>query len=248
MTPTVCQGRCFYCTQREDILKTWKNNPDVTAGYQKVFDVLNLAKAEKLISPDAFWMIASGEITVHPYRKEILNLVRGEAVMFFTNAFIFDKDIARELHDNPRASINLSIDSGTAETWRKVKGVDNFNHVLENLKNYSAVAHHPEQITLKYIVLPGINDSEEDFQSVTNIKKFLHISNFNVSRDNRIFVKLSGTGGVIADKVFDPKLIESAARLSAIHMKKIGSVSFSNFTPEEERQILILAKEILKYM
>lgn len=54
--------------------------------------------------------------------------------------------------------------------------------------------------------------------------------------------------GSLANQVFSSKIIESAARITAIHVKEIGSVSFSNFTEEEKRQIITLAKEILQYM
>ena len=161
----------------------------------------------------------------------------------------FDEDIAQELHENPASFLNVSLDSGTAKTWYKVKGVNNFDHVIENLKKYSQSAHHPEQVSLKYIILPGINDSEEDFRAFVDFKKKWNMSLGTFSRDNRVLSDLDPSSDAsLSHKVFNSNIIESAARLTAIHAKEIGSVSFSNFTEEEKHQIVNLANEILKYM
>ena len=239
MTPTSCQCKCFYCTQREGISTGWDKDAAVISAYEKAFDLLRLAKADNVISPDVSWMVASGEITIHPFRKQMLELVKGHPVSFYTNGFIFDEAIAKELHDNPRAFMNISLDAGTAETWRKIKGVNNFSHVIDNLKRYSRVAYYPQQITLKYIVFPGINDSDEDFLSFVELEKSLHISAFNIPRDNRVFHDNAPSD------IDDSKLIESAARFAVIQYTLGGKVSFSNFTDEERRQIVALAEKIL---
>lgn len=239
MMPTSCQCKCFYCTQREGITSGWEKNPAVVSAYEKVFDLLNYAKKENVLSPNAGWNVASGEITIHPYKKQFMELLRGHPACFFTNGFIFDEGIAKELHDNPHALMSVSLDAGTAETWHKIKGVNNFAHVIANLKRYSSVAHHPQQIQLKYIVLPGINDSDEDFLSFTEIEKSLNVSAFNISRDNRVFVDN------LPSDVADSKLIESAARFTVIQYTLGGKVSFSNFTDEEQRQVIALAQNIL---
>ena len=247
MTPAPCQCHCFYCTQNQGIAEGWEKNPNVIEAYRRLFDFLNLARKENIITNNTSWTLASGEITVHPYKKQFMQVLKGGRVNFYTNCFIFDEDIARELHENPFAAMNLSMDSGTANTWRKVKGVDNFPQVIENLKQYSRAAHHPEQISLKYIIFPGINDSDEDFHAFVDFKKTWRMSLGTFSRDNRFFKNLNASNGDPGvNQVFDPKLIESAARLSAIHAKEIGPVSFSNFTEEEQRQVINRAQQILQ--
>ena len=184
--PSPCQCRCFYCENDiRNSAEDYKDNSDVRAMYENVFKTLRLAKKIGLTLPKKTrWQISPGEITIHPYKEEIMDLVRGEKTIFFTNGFIFDKDIARELHDNPLATINLSIDAGTPEAWHKVKGVNNFYHVLDNLVAYRKASNRAGQITLKYIVLPGINDSDEDFLSFVKILKSLDVQAFRFSRDN----------------------------------------------------------------
>lgn len=240
MLPAPCQCKCFYCTQRDGISFGWEKDSNVISAYEKIFDLLNFAKKENVLSPNASWMIAGGEITIHPFKNQIMKLVKGHPVSFFTNGFIFDEGIAKELHDNTNACINISLDAGTDETWHKIKGVNNFQHVLANLKKYRNVAHNPEQISLKYIIFPNINDSDEEFLSFIAIEKSLNLSSFNISRDNRVFREKA------PKDIDDSKLIESAARFTAIHFGLSGIVpSFSNFTEDEQRNILALAQKIL---
>lgn len=240
MTPASCQCKCFYCAQRYGISFGWEKDPNVISAYEKVFDLLNFAKKENVLSPYTSWTMASGEITIHPFKKQLMELAKRHPVYFYTNGFIFDEGIAKELHDNPNAHINISLDAGTDQTWHKIKGVNNFQHVLANLKKYKNVAHNPEQINFKYIILPDINDSDEDFLSFIAIEKSLNLSTFNISRDNRIFLYKA------PKDIDDSKLIESAARFTAIHFGLSGIVpSFSNFTEDEQRNILTLAQKIL---
>ena len=158
---------------------------------------------------------------------------------------MFDESIAQELHDNPLAKINLSIDAGTSETWHKVKGVDNFQHVLNNLKAYRKVSQRAGQIFLKYIVCPGINDSEEDFLSFVNIVKLLDVQYVQISRnvcEPRLYVPSK-------DTLFS-KTIESVARLVAICVFNgipQGELTYC-YTEYEKKCIKFLAFKLLEYM
>ncbi|WP_225999290.1 radical SAM protein [Paenibacillus sp. BJ-4] len=184
MYPAPCQAKCTYCSVHNSnfgILNKWLHEER----YENMLNAIEWAHDNGMIATDAVWQAASGEITIHPYREKIYDLMKDKAAQFLTNCFIFDKKIAAILGANPRSSINLSIDAGTSETWYKVKGVNNFDKVMNNLDKYSASSVHPEQITLKYIILTGINDNLEDYQGVINIMKRLKIEKLVISRDNR---------------------------------------------------------------
>jgi wyosine [tRNA(Phe)-imidazoG37] synthetase (radical SAM superfamily) len=151
--------------------------------------------------------------------------------------FIYDEKISQNLHDNPRSAINLSIDAGTPETWKKVKGVDNFDLVTENLVKYFSNSARPGQITLKYIVLPGINDNYEDYQSAMEIMKIFKTGHLTIARDTRI--KYS------AESPDQGQLITSAAYLLAFCSKYGYSADMFTYSPEERSQVAVVAKEIL---
>lgn len=252
MYPAPCQCNCCYCgvkSNPKNFYEYWNKCVDVVKMYENVIKTLQLAKKIGLVLPQQTpWQISSGEITIHPYKKEILGLVRGERAWFFTNCFIFDEEIAKELHDNPLAAIDISIDAGTPETWRKIKGVNNFYHVLDNLKTYKKASQRAEQITLKYIVIPGLNDSEEDFLSFVNIAKALDVQFFRLARDFRETPDFCSKDNMSWEF---SKTVESASRLSAIcQLNGITPILYSEsgLSEYEINCINFLADKLLQHM
>jgi len=234
MYPAPCQCRCCYC----EVAKHWSNAPEVADAYEKIFDMLELGKETGIISPGALWQISTGEITIHPYRKRIMQLVKGLRSNFYTNAFLYDEDIAQNLHDNPGSVINLSIDAGTPETWKKIKGFDNFEEVTSNLVQYYKQSTRAGQITLKYIVLPDINDNYEDYVSLMGIMKVLEVKHLTISRDTRKKYSLS--------RGEQTKLTGAAAYLLAMCHKNGITNDMFTYTQEEREEAVRLANEILK--
>jgi pyruvate-formate lyase-activating enzyme len=64
--------------------------------------------------------------------------------------------------------LNVSLDSGTRETYMKVKRRDYFGKIIENLKTYSSAGI---PIVLKYIMLPYINDNHADIEGIVNLAR-----------------------------------------------------------------------------
>lgn len=142
------------------------------------------------------------------------------------------------LHENPRSAINLSIDAGIAQTWKTVKGVDNFETITENLVKYRQKSLHSGQITLKYIILPDINDTYEDYTSLMEIMKVLEVKHLTLARDTRIKYQL-GT----QEK---DKLLGAVAYLAALCHKNGITNDMFTFTPGERQQVAQLAAEVLQ--
>lgn len=234
MTPAPCQCRCFYC----EIDKVFENSSAVEKGYEKTFEFLEFVDKFGIIHPNAAWQVSSGEITIHPYRERIFSLVGGHACMFYTNGFRFDQGIAEILHKNPHARVEISIDSGTAPTWQKVKGVDNFGTVLQNLAGYKKAAAGSGQMMMKYIVLPGVNDNDEDFCSVIEIMKRLEISHLSISLDLRVKDTMRG---------FDrAKLLNGAAYLLALLNKNGFTGDAYAYSGEDQSKIVRMATALLQ--
>ena len=192
-----------------------------------------------MLAPDFAWQVTCGEISIHPYKKRFLELIEGRPAHFFTNGFRYDEGIAQHLHENPNSCLFLSIDAGIPETWHKVKGVNNFETVLSNLTKY----YHrsaPGQIRLKYIVLPGINDTWEDYVSVVDIAKALKVQAIEISRDHVIKSSMSPKERIT--------LVSAAAYLLALCQKNDIPVALFdlNYTLEEQEQMQQLAQEILE--
>ena len=232
--PSPCQSKCIYCPDKQ--LNSFCEDDSIRLGYTRLFDTLEYATSNKMIAPDALWSIAPGEITIHPYKDKIYNLVAGYPTVFHTNCFIFDEKIAGILEVNPKASISFSIDSGTPETWLKVKGVNNFTEVLNNLQKYRSVSDS-SQIRIKYIVLPGVNDSLPEFHSLVSLLSALRLSTLSISRDTCKKYTFSDTER--------EQLIKSTSCLSAIMNKNDIKTEFHNFTKYEQQAVIDQAQELL---
>lgn len=235
MYPSPCQCRCIYCTVHENDQSI---NETAKECYEKLFSVLELGERCGIIPPNAGYQVSCGEIAIHPYHERIMKLVKGKPTCFYTNCMKFDEDIANNLRENPYSSINLSIDAGTPKTWHKIKGYDNFDKVTENLVKYYSYAFDSEQITLKYIILPGINDFYEDYASLIEIMKVLNVNHLTIACDGREKYNMS--------KGYETKLIGATAYLLAMCYKNDISNDMFTFTPKLRDKSIKQANEILR--
>lgn len=240
--PSPCQSKCIYCNINEKWRfkwsKEWDSNDNIRNGYDKVFSTLEYAIKNGFIHPEANWTVACGEITIHPYKQRIYDFVRGKKVSFLTNAFVFDREIAETLKTNSESSIFMSIDAGLAQTWNAVKGVDNFAQVTENLAKYRSYCANGSQIRLKYIVLPGINDTYEDYISLIQIMKALDTPELTISR-NTI------TTYTLTDQERS-ELIGAAAYLVALCRLNDIKATLTQYSEKEQEEVEKAVVEILE--
>lgn len=97
----------------------------------------------------------------------------------FTNSVRFSEPLAKFLKLG-MVKITTSVDSGTEETFKKIRGREKFFDVFTNLQKYSEI--DSTKITVKYI-FTGDNFEEKEIDSfVSNCKKFeLHNCNYQIS-------------------------------------------------------------------
>ena len=233
MYPSPCQCKCIYCNVPKD-LSMRQINAESVKSYEKVFAIIDWVQKNDMTAGDLYWDVLCGETIIHPFRDRIFSLVKDHVAHFFTNCFIFDEMISANLSVNVQSLIDSSIDSGTPETWHKVKGVDNFNTVIENFEKYLANGVRPEQIHLKYVILPGINDNLEDYRSMINIvKERFKIQSMVISVDTNIKQRVS--------------FIKPAGYLLAMLRKNnITSSFYLNIFQDEVERITAFSDELLR--
>ncbi len=163
-----CNLRCCYCTYGET-LGASDRDENLLELFQKTAEQLDIERIS----------CSAGEISVSPYRDEILKIWRdkGWKGSIPTNAVVYSDEIAAMMHEG-LVDIVVSLDSGTAETFTKVKGVGCFKRVLENLERYTAAG----KVALKYIVLEGINDNAADVDGFVTVAKNIAVDEVIISR------------------------------------------------------------------
>jgi len=150
--PTLCNFKCIYCRE----LEKYKELPSLQ-GVDSTLDFFDFLKKEGYITQKTEVVYAWGELTIHPHSDKLLNAVGDNPVTVFTNASAYNEKL-HMLISRPGSRLTCSMDAGTKETFEKVKGVNLWDKVCDNLLRYSKNGN----IYLKYILLEGVNDNERD--------------------------------------------------------------------------------------
>jgi pyruvate-formate lyase-activating enzyme len=189
---TFCNFSCSYCCTLHGVKDHSHSDIENSLG------LFCFMKKNNIIDTNTEIYLVSGEITMHPRRDAIFAEVQDNPCCIFTNASAYSEKIDAILSMG-RSKVYVSIDAGTRETFAKVKGVDAFDRVCENLARYSAGGDR--FVHLKYIILPGLNDSEADIDGFIALCDRLRARVVDVSRD------------MLAVTPFDDRAINIAARM-----------------------------------
>ena len=236
MYPSPCNVKCIYCYSciQHHTSQNNKFDPKLHGPvYEKYFELLELTRKSGLFADDAEYEVAPGEIAIHPYRDRILDFVKGQTTFFLTNCVKYDDRVAQNLKENPKSRIMTSLDAGTSETWRRIKGTDNFLKTIRNIESYCNKAAHPGQVALKYIMLPGINTNAKDYEAITKLIQKLGINVIVIAYD-----LVPRTEKNLRES------IQAAAELLAVMQSKGINVGWDVFKPEHQQEIADIASQI----
>jgi len=203
---SVCNLRCSYCSEIY-----WGGK---RSKYNVVEFISYLAKNNSLENcHQVVW--GGGEPTLDKSFEQILEEIHKRANpkiyhRVFTNSVRYSEPITRFLKKG-LIKIVTSIDSGTPETFKKVRGREKFYNVFENLKIYAKI--DPSKITVKYIFTEDNYEEKEIDGFVENCEKYnLGNCNFQISLNYK-------------NKNLDIKILKAISylffRLSKNNFKKI---------------------------
>ena len=203
---SVCNLRCNYCSETYYGGKKSKYNVTEFVSY--------LSKNKSLdYCEGVVW--GGGEPTLDKSFKEIfeeINLCANPKLYHrvFTNSVRYSEPL-NEFLKKGLVKITTSVDAGTEETFKKVRGRQKFQNVFENLQTYAQI--DPTKITVKYIFTDE-NDKEEEINEFVNncLKYKLDDCNYQISVNYK-------------DKDLDFKILKSISylffKLFESGMKKI---------------------------
>jgi cyclic pyranopterin phosphate synthase len=177
----VCNYKCTYC-----LPQGYKKTPGDTRSFMSTEEISRLAKALSELGVCKI-RLTGGEPTV---RKDFFDILKDmkqnlniPKVTMTTNGYQLDK-IAEQLHEAGLDGINISIDSLSRETFKKLTGHDRLLEILEGIKILQKLNF--KNIKVNAVLLKGINDTYEDFEIFENF-----------IRENKIdfrFIELMQTG------------------------------------------------------
>lgn len=185
-----CNAKCTYCTYE-----------NIERGYK--YKVLPLVKSlidNRILSKQAQVYMSGGEITISSEFEELLSTLLNyldSKIEILTSGIKYCKSIEEAFIQN-KCMLMISLDSANSETYKKIKQVDCFDRVVENIKNYiKATDNAKENITMKYIIVDGVNDTAEEITSFIKLVKSLDIKKIRLDFD---YEKYKFTGNLNVPK------------------------------------------------
>lgn len=158
---SVCNYNCSYCT----IGGAPPNDSEY--GRRTLGEVITAFKEAKLLDPDYSVVLSTaGEPLLHPRRKEFYQAFDGAEFVVNTNGSIYDPDLF-EMMTQKQVLLITSVDAGTRETYRKIKGIDGFSRIRNNLSRYAQATMGI--VALKYLFVPGVNDFRADIDGFVEL-------------------------------------------------------------------------------
>lgn len=156
-----CNSNCSYCpVVNDDLLKK-------STEFYNIVPALKDAIRKKVIRKDALINLAGGEATIHPEFEELVTLFiknKFTNVVLNTSAIKYSQAVYEGIKTG-NFKIVVSVDAGTKETHEKVKRVNSYDQVWDNLTKYAEaqkLASKTDLVRTKYIVVPGKNDTKEE--------------------------------------------------------------------------------------
>lgn len=156
-----CNYKCEYCSANQPDKRDY-NDRFVLEPY------LEELEKKDAVSDIFSVLFASGEPTLNEKRFGLYDHCREKRYFLdvLSNCSVFDEALFRVAQEAP-VIIRTSVDAGTPETYAKIKGVDCWWKMLENVRRYlqaPLLALNP-----KYLFVPGVNDTEKDVENFVKI-------------------------------------------------------------------------------
>ena len=168
---TKCSCNCIYCSLVTTCTQT-KEELNTRKAYN-ILPVLKDLRNKNLIKKDCEILIAGGECCEYPKGEleEIIYIASSLncKLEILSSGIIYSKAIENALKST-RCTLKISVDSGSKAVFEKIKRVKAYNNVWINLKRYINYSKQNlnSNVTVKYIILPGINDKLKEAKAFIN--------------------------------------------------------------------------------
>lgn len=177
---TQCNCNCTYCYTEDD-----KKQYNSLKSYS-VLPIIKEMLKKRILKPGGAIGFGGGEPTILEEFEELISLLLKKK---FTNIRVpssgikYSKIIEKGISKG-RLFVVVSIDSGSKETYQKIKQIDKYETVTENLKRYAKAQPSPGFVVSKYIIIPHINDTKEEIDSWLNFNKEHNILSIVIDIEN----------------------------------------------------------------
>ena len=177
-----CNCGCVYCVaaQHATFLQTEKSK----SKYYSVLEHVKELYKNNMISKNAHIELVGGDLTVLDEAEDLINLCLDNGVgrfSFHSSCIYYSNGIERALKEAPSVDMDFSLDCGSRELYQKIKRIDAFDQVVENVKRYlNASEQAKNAIIAKYILVDGLNDNIEEVEKWLTLMHSIGIKNTKI--------------------------------------------------------------------
>jgi uncharacterized Fe-S cluster-containing radical SAM superfamily protein len=202
----ICNFKCVYCFCAKNLerLKT------ATDGFTTYEVLKQLSEMPEYDNDKFIVQLANGEFCANKHHNEMLDILLKTKwqITLLSNFSLYREKLAELMETGRIKRLLISIDAGTRETFKQVKGNDRFEYVLEHLRKYPV---HRTSLRLKYVFIEDMNDNETDIDGF-----------YEIAKEHNATIILSSD----LSKLWTPKMRELATRI--INKAKSDGIKISS--------------------
>lgn len=152
---TKCNSNCVYCFTSKDkkYYNSYKEYP--------ILPVLEDLKNNNNLHFDGTVFITGGEVTeLRDFDKIVDFFEKNNQKHYFiqSSGIKYSKSIEKILASG-KGEVNISPDAGCKDTYKRIKRVNDYNRVIDNLKKYNEKSAGESILISKYVIIPNVNDN-----------------------------------------------------------------------------------------
>ena len=159
---TYCNAKCIYCYERQ--------NPDeflINKNYKVLPFIKELHETGTLRAGGKIYF-GGGEPAILDEFEDIITYLLDNfywGIRVHSSGIKYSPAMARAIEE-VRGYMIVSVDAGSKEIYKKIKQVDCYDIVRENIRKYALKTNFKGRYLVcgKYIIIPGINDNKEELE------------------------------------------------------------------------------------
>lgn len=210
----VCNAKCIYCSD-EYSGSNLNYNP-----YPVIKDLVE----KGYYKPGGEATLQGGEPTIMPNFDELIALFtqHGTAVRVHTSGIRYSLSVDDALKYN-KGTVVISLDSGCSQTYEKIKKVNKFIDVCNNIKKYAS--SNINNIIIKYIIVPGYNDNIKEIDKFFKLMKQFNIN--TVALDIEVQYAMKYENKYVSPHIY--LLVDYFEKIAAENKIKVLTYSFLSY-------------------
>lgn len=178
----ICNCKCVYCPTVLNPQKRYKYN---------VYPVIKQLADNGYLRKGGSIMIAGGEPVIANDFHDLLTLFLDldfDNIQVLTNGVQYSDLVTRGLREG-KVNILISVDAGTPEMYRWIKGSDSFCFIWDNIKSYAENQSSFNLVKTKYVIIPTINDIKDELTKFMDKTKECGVLNVVFDVENFWYVE-----------------------------------------------------------